>query len=143
MAATYGEQLLAQAEGKRRVKAARRRLVRVFAPSAVVIIWAMLDLLSGRGARLDEIEAGAIRTFFDHIQVIGWTTLFVLLPLAGALKPEPLPSGAALAWFAGPVLSPVLFGAGGWTKWQMAFMTLIVAMILVGQRVRALHRRND
>lgn len=136
MVATYGEKLLEQAERQKRAGKARKRLVRVLVPASVVIVWAMLDLLSARNARLDDIDAGFVRTVLDHGQVIAWTILFVLVPFGAALKPDPMIAGAALAWFAGPIVTPLLFGPGGWKLWQILLMTLFTALVLSAHRER-------
>jgi hypothetical protein len=96
----------------------------------------MFDLMAARNGRLSAGGAGGFRLLFDHIVVIGWTVLFVMAPMVGALKEDPLPSGAALSFATGPVLTPILFGHGGWKWWQGLVVLIITVLVLLSARVR-------
>jgi hypothetical protein len=134
---TYGEEMLAQAEARARNHSVRRRRSRLLVPFLIAALWAMVDLISARNARLTAGGAGGMRLLFDHILIIGWTALFVILPMVGALKRDPLPAGAALAFISGPILSPILFGQGGWKWWQSLVVILIAGLVLLSTRSRA------
>ncbi|MGZ4141775.1 MAG: hypothetical protein ACXVQY_04625 [Actinomycetota bacterium] len=136
MAQTYGEQMLARAEARARNRSVRRRRVRLLVPFLVATIWAMLDLVAARNARLSGGGAGGLRLLVDYVIVIGWTIAFVIGPMVGALKRDPLPSGAALAVLSGPILSPILFGSGGWTWWQSLVVIAIACVVLLSVRAR-------
>jgi hypothetical protein len=137
MAMTYGEEMLAQAEARVRKQSVRRRRSRLLVPFLIAALWAMADLMSARNGRLTAGGAGGMRLLFDHILIIGWTALFVILPMTGALKRDPLPAGAALAFISGPILSPILFGQGGWKWWQSLVVILIAGLVLLSTRSRA------
>jgi hypothetical protein len=137
MAMTYGEEMLAQAEARARKVSVRRRRSRLLVPFLIAALWAMADLMSARNARLASGGAGGIRLLFDHVLVMSWTGVFVILPMVGALKRDPLPAGAALAFISGPILSPILFGHGGWNWWQSLVVILIAALVLLSTRSRA------
>src|SRR5439155_4552191 len=100
MEITYGEEMLAQAEAQAETRArnhsARKRRVRLLLPFLGATLWAMFDLMAARNARLSAGGAGGIKLLFDHVLVMGWTVLFVIAPMIGALKRDPLPSGALL-----------------------------------------------
>ncbi|HJT38102.1 MAG TPA: hypothetical protein VJ818_06725 [Actinomycetota bacterium] len=140
MAMTYGEEMLAEAEAaadaRARKRSARKRRTRLLLPFLGATLWAMFDLMAARNTRLAAGGAGGIRLLFDHLIVIGWTLLFVIMPMAGALKTEPLPAGAGLAFIAGPVLTPILFGHGGWKWWQSAVVLVVTALVLVSSATR-------
>ena len=136
MVTTYGEEMLAEAEARTRKQSARKRRTRLLLPFLAATLWAMFDLMAARNGRLTAGGAGGIRLLFDHILVIGWTVLFVIVPMVGALKREALPSGAALSFVAGPILSPVLFGHGGWKWWQSLIVLLVAALVLLSTRTR-------
>jgi hypothetical protein len=129
--------MLAQAEARARKVSVRRRRSRLLVPFLIAALWAMADLMSARNARLASGGAGGIRLLFDHVLVMSWTGVFVILPMVGALKRDPLPAGAALAFISGPILSPILFGHGGWNWWQSLVVILIAALVLLSTRSRA------
>lgn len=135
---TYGEEMLAEAEARVRTHSARKRRSRLLLPFVAATLWAMFDLMAARNGRLTAGGAGGIRLLFDHVMVIGWTGLFVIAPMVGALKRDPLPSGAALSFIAGPLLSPILFGHGGWKWWQSLVVVLVSALVLLSTRTRRL-----
>jgi hypothetical protein len=137
MVMTYGEEMLAQAEERLRARSARKRRSKLLVPFLIAALWAMFDLMAARNGRLVHGGAGGIRLLFDHVVIIVWTGAFVILPMIGALKREPLPSGAALSFVAGPVLSPILFGHGGWKWWQSLVVTLVAGLVLLSSRTRA------
>jgi hypothetical protein len=141
MVMTYGEEMLAEAEARARNHSAKRRRGRLLVPFLFAALWAMFDLMSARNARLVAGGAGGIRTLFDHVLVMAWSVAFVIVPMIGALKREPLPAGAALAFISGPVLSPILFGHGGWKWWQSLVVTLVAALVLLS--TRSLRARAD
>ena len=134
---TYGEEMLAQAEDRARKQSAKRRRARLLGPFLIAALWAMFDLMSARNARLVAGGAGGIRLLFDHILVAAWSVAFVILPMVGALKRDPLPAGAALSFVSGPILSPILFGHGGWKWWQSLVVVLVAGLVLVSTRSRA------
>jgi len=136
MVMTYGEEMLAEAEERVRARSARKRRGKLLAPFLIAALWATADLMAARNARLAHNGAGSIRLLFDHIIVIVWAAAFVVLPMIGALKRDPLPSGAALSFVAGPVLSPILFGHGGWKWWQSLVVTLVALLVLLSSRAR-------
>lgn len=136
MAQTYGEQLLARAEARARNRSARRRRVRLLVPFLVATLWAMADLVAARNARLAAGGTGGLRLMLDHLVVIGWTVAFVIAPMIAALKREPLPSGAALSVVAGPLVGPLLFGAGGWAWWQSLVVIAIAVLVLMSVAAR-------
>jgi hypothetical protein len=137
MTMTYGEEMLVQAEARARKVSVRRRRSRLLIPFLIAALWAMADLMSARNASLTAGGAGGVRLLFDHILVMGWTAAFVILPMAGALKRDPLPAGAALALISGPILSPILFGHGGWKWWQSLVVVLVAGLVLLSTRSRA------
>ena len=134
---TYGERLLAGEEGKRRRTMARRRAVTLLVPSLVAAGWSTVSLTAARNERLAEAGAGLVRLLADPLLPILWTSMFVLLPLWWSLKPEPLPAGAGLAFMAGPVMTPILFGAGGWQPWQIALLAAVTWLVLGAAAARA------
>ncbi|HLW16559.1 MAG TPA: hypothetical protein VKV69_04290 [Actinomycetota bacterium] len=140
MATTYGEEMLAQAEAlaveRARKHSARRRRVRLLLPFLGASLWAMFDLVAARNGRLSAGGAGGIRLLFDHVLVMGWTLLFVIAPMTGALKRDPMPSGAALSFVAGPILSPILFGHGGWNWWQSLVVLIVAGLVLLSSLSR-------
>ena len=94
------------------------------------MLWALADLVAARHARLLEADAGWFRMGIDLAAPVFWTVLFVTLPVIGALKRDPLPMGMALAFAAGPVMSPILFGPGGWKWWQITIVMLATVFVL-------------
>lgn len=134
---TYGERLLAGIEGKRRRKMAKRRAFTLLAPSLIAAGWSTAALSIARNQRLAEDGAGFLRQVVDPLLPILWTMLFVLLPLWWSLKPDPLPAGAGLAFMAGPVMTPILFGAGGWQPWQIALLAIVTWLVLGAAAARA------
>ena len=140
MVTTYGEEMLAQAEeqavSRARKHSARKRRVRLLLPFLGATVWAMFDLIAARNGRLSSGGAGGIRLLFDHVLVMGWTVLFVIAPMIGALKREPLPAGAALSFVAGPILSPILFGHGGWNWWQSLVVLIVAGLVLLSSLSR-------
>ena len=128
--------MLRRAEARTSRHTARKRRTMLLAPACIATVWALADQLTARNARLDAIGAGAFRQMIDNAEPILWTVLFVLLPLAGALKIEPLPSGAALALVAGPIMSPALFGPGGWNFWQQTVVIVVCVLTLAATVAR-------
>ena len=128
----------AQAMSRMRARSARKRRVRLLLPFLGATLWAMLDLVAARNGRLSAAGAGGIRLLFDHVLVMGWTVLFVIAPMIGALKRDPMPSGAALSFVAGPILSPILFGHGGWNWWQSLVVMLVAGLVLLSGLARRL-----
>ena len=137
MVMTYGEEMLAEAEARAQKQSAKRRRARLLGPFLFAALWAMVDLMSARNGRLAAGGAGGIRRLFDHVLVMAWSGTFVIAPMIGALKRDPLPAGAALAFISGPVLSPILFGHGGWKWWQSLVVTLVAGLVLLSTRSRA------
>jgi len=109
-------------------------------PGVAVILWSLADLVAARHARL---HGGFFSAIVDHIQPIIWTLLAVLVPLLVALKPKPKRWGAVMAMFTGPVLTPILFGAGGWRLWQIGSIALLVLWIEGADQVRARRRVDE
>ena len=60
-----------------------------------------------------------------------------------ALKPKPKRTGAVVALFTGPVLSPLVFGAGGWRLWQIAALAALVLWIESADQPRVVRRRVE
>ena len=137
MVMTYGEEMLAEAEERAYRQSAKRRRARLLAPFLFAALWAMFDLMSARNTRLVGGGAGGIRLLFDHVLVIFWWAAFVIIPMIGALKRDPLPAGAALSFVSGPILSPILFGHGGWKWWQNLVVALVAGLVLLSTRSRA------
>lgn len=137
MAVTYGEQLLARAEAQHRSIAARRRRRGLLYPTTAAILWSLADLVGARHARLNELEAGGFVHVVDHTMPVVWTLAFVLLPMVAALKSDPLPGGAALAFLAGPILTPFLFGGGGYRWWQLLIVMAASGLVLSATIARA------
>lgn len=136
---TYGERQLAKAE----FRLARRRRAVLLLPGAAVIFWALADLVAARHGRVWALTQGdgalsaLLRHTADHLQPVAWTLALVLVPLLVALKPKPKRTGAIIALFAGPVLTPLLFGAGGWRLWQITALSGIVLWIESQDQLRA------
>jgi len=130
MSVTYGERLLADVEGRRRRMMAKRRAVTLLVPTGIVVALSTIALIGARLDRLTAGEAGAFRIILDPTLPVVWTALFVLLPMWWALKPEPLPAGAALSFVAGPVMTPILFGSGGWSPWHIAVFAAVTWLVL-------------
>lgn len=120
-ATTYANQLLRRAE----FRAARRRRLTLLAPAVAVAFWALADLVAARHGRLSANDAGAIRHVIDHLQPIAWMVILVVGPVAVALKPGRSRAPAMVAALAGPVLTPLVFGPGGWHAWQIAAFLVI------------------
>jgi hypothetical protein len=133
---TVGERKLARAE----FRAARRRRTLTLFPGATIILWALADLVGARNARLSALKFGFIRHITDNMQPIAWTILLVLVPYLLAVKPKPKRSGAVLALFTGPVLTPLLFGSGGWRLWQIGALAALVLWIEGQDQGRARRR---
>lgn len=129
MSITYGEQMLARVEAQRRGRAARRRIV-LLVPGTTTVLWSAADLVAARHERLVAEGAGFFAMVADHVQPLAWTVAFVLLPLIFALGRQALTAGAGLALLAGPVMTPALFGGGGWKPWQIASIGLIAVLVL-------------
>jgi hypothetical protein len=136
MAVTYGEQLLARAESTVRRQSARRRAARLLVPFLIASLWAIADLSAARGARLQIGGSGSFRVAFDHGIVVAWGLAFVVTPMIAALKREPLTSGAVLSLIAGPIATPLLFGAGGWKWWQSLVVFLVAGLVIGSSRAR-------
>lgn len=137
MSVTYGEQMLARAEAEHGARAARKRRRGLMYPTAIAILWSMADLIGARHARLAELDAGFFVYVVDHSMPIIWTVAFVLLPMVAALKADPLPAGAPLAFIAGPILTPFLFGPGGFRWWQLLIVTGATALVTSATIARA------
>lgn len=129
--------MLQRAEAKARSRAARRRRFTLLLPATVAILWSTANLVAARHDRLGELDAGVMRHASDHAQVILWGVLFVLVPLAYAVKPDPLPHAVLLSLLAGPFLTPLVFGRGGWRIWQTLIVVAVTLLILGAQRERA------
>ena len=141
MTVTYGERILLRAEARSRARAARRRRLTLLAPAWIATVWAAADLIGARQARLSALGAGGMRLVVDHAEVIVWTVAFVMVPLAIALRPRPFASGAALAFLAGPIASPLLFGPGGWSWWQSGVLAVVAFVVLSAAKQRRTARR--
>jgi hypothetical protein len=115
VATTYGDRLLQRAE----FRAARHRRIAVLLPLAGVASWALADLVAARHGRLIAQGAGALRHAADHLIPIAWTVFLVVGAAAIGLKPKRSSAPLLVSILAGPVLSPALFGPGGWHPWQM------------------------
>ncbi len=122
-------------------RAERRRRALTLLPGTAVVFWALADLVAGRFHRLSALDAGFIRHVTDHIQPVAWTLAFVLIPYLVAVKPKPKRTGAVVALFTGPVLTPLLFGAGGWRLWQIAVLAGLVLWIESRDQPRVGRRR--
>lgn len=118
-----------QTASKAAFRSARRRRVLALFPGATVILWSLADLVAARHARLTRVGAAWPHHIVDHVQPVAWTVLLVLVPYLLALKPKPNRSGAVLALFTGPVLTPILFGSGGWRLWQIGALAALVLWI--------------
>ncbi|MCA1832705.1 MAG: hypothetical protein ABR548_05255 [Actinomycetota bacterium] len=137
MSMTLGERKLAKAE----FRAMRRRRALALLPGVAVIFWSLADLVAARGARLSALNLGFIRHVLDGVQPIAWTLLLVVVPYLLAVKPRPKRSGAVLALFTGPVLTPILFGSGGWRLWQIGVLAALVLWIEGQDQPRVVRRR--
>lgn len=137
MAMTYGERMLADAEARARGRTAGRRRLVLLTPTVVAILWALADLVAARAARFDAGGAGLFQIAIGLIAPVVWTVLFVLAPAVASLKRDPLPAGAALAFLAGPCVSPLLFGPGGWRWWQIAAVSAMTVLVIGGAVARA------
>jgi len=131
-----------RAQSRAEFRAARRRRALTLLPGAAVILWSLSDLVAARAGRASAAKLGLLGHLVDHVQPIAWTLLVVLVPFLVALKPKPKRSGAVLAMFTGPVLTPLLFGAGGWRLWQIGVFAALVLWIESGDQVRV-RRRPD
>ncbi|MCA1829983.1 MAG: hypothetical protein ABR552_08720 [Actinomycetota bacterium] len=132
MALTYGEEMLARAEARARARrgarSARKRRRTLLFPASLATAWATVDTLVGQHSRA--------ATALDGLELLAWTVVLVLIPLAVSIRPRrPIPAGAVVAVIAGPLLSPVLFGAG-WSLWQSALVILVCAVVVLGARAR-------
>lgn len=136
MGLTYGEQMLAQAERRARASTTRRRLLTLFLPGALTSLWAVADLLD---VRLE--GSGGFALIFGAALPIIWTALFVIFPLYASLGIDPMPSGAVVAIVAGPILTPMLFGPGGWRWWHVAIMVMINGLTVAAELSRRLASR--
>lgn len=130
MTATHGDRVLAGQEARARRRSARRRRHALLLPALAATLWALAELVAARHARLAEAGAPFLRHVADHGEVIVWTLALVVVPLALSLGPQPMTSGAALAFLCGPLGSPLLFGAGGWRLWQSTVVALVAALVL-------------
>lgn len=92
-----------------RRRAARLRRVRLLGLFGLAAVAACARIVAARAGRID---GGAVRVLLDATLVAGWTLGLVALPFAAAVKPKPVRAGALVALVCGPVLMPVVFGAG-------------------------------
>jgi len=129
--------------GKAAFRAARRRRAVTLLPGTAIVLWSLADLVAARSARLSIAKAGFLHHIVDHVQPIVWTLAFVLVPLLVSVKPKPKRSGALLALFTGPFLTPLIFGAGGWRLWQIFSLAAIVLFIESGDQARVRRRVID
>lgn len=109
-------------------------------PTTIAILWSLADLVGARHARLLELNAGFFVHFVDHMMPVVWTLAFVLLPMMAALKSDPLPAGAPLAFVAGPILTPFLFGPGAFKWWQLLIVVAATALVTSATIARARER---
>jgi hypothetical protein len=137
MSSTRSDALDDRSARKAAFRAARRKRAMTLLPGTAIILWSLADLVAARHARLAAAKAGLIHQAFDHVQPIVWTLLVVLVPYLVSVKPKPKRSGALLAMFTGPVLTPLLFGAGGWRLWQILAFAGLVLWIESGDQKRA------
>lgn len=121
-------------------RSARRRRALALLIGSPIVFWALANLVAARHERLGIIRAGFFRHVADHAQPVAWTLLLVLVPMLLAVKPKPKRSGAVFAMFTGPVISPLLFGAGGWRLWQIGAFSVLVLWIESGPQDRARRR---
>lgn len=130
VATTYGDRLLARAE----FRAERRRRMALLLPLIAAALWALADLVAARHGRLIAQGAGAVRHATDHLVPIAWTVILVVGAAAIGLKPKRSSAPLLVSILAGPVLSPALFGPGGWHPWQTALFLALALFALIGPR---------
>lgn len=121
-------------------RAARRKRALILLPGTAVVMWSLANLVAARHGRLSALEAGFVKHVIDHALPVLWTLFLVQVPFLLSLKPKPKRSGAVLAMFTGPVLTPLVFGAGGWRLWQIAAFAGLVLWIESGDQMRARRR---
>jgi hypothetical protein len=128
---TYGERLLAEAEGRARARQHRRRKTLLFTPAALAAFLATLGILTER--RLGLADAGAFRVVFDHLLVLVYLGVFVVGMIALAVRPGRPRLPALVALIAGPIGMPLLFGGGG-SLWQWAVVAAVCLLLVSAGR---------
>ncbi len=126
----------------REFRAERRRRALVLAGSLSVTFWALADLVAARHRSLSDVGASFLEHLGDYVQPVAWTLALVVTPLLVSVKPRPRRAGAILALLTGPVLTPLVFGAGGWHLWQIGLLGAIALWIESEDQRRARFARS-
>jgi hypothetical protein len=133
---THGEQLLAAAEARARSARTRRRLLVLAGPALLATLTSSIALTGAQHARLSTVGPHGFRHLAIHVATIAYTLGFVALPLFGAARTSRAVP-AVLALLAGPLITPAVFGVGGWRWWE----TFVVAAVAAVLSSAALQRR--
>lgn len=133
MATTYGERLLAEAEGRSRDRLHRRRLTLLWGPAAIATLLAIRGIWLARHAAMADV--GLPRMALDHLLTLAYAVLFVLVPLALSIRPGLHRAPAVVAMLAGPIAMPLLFGPGS-RRWQWLIVAAACAMVISAARRR-------
>lgn len=133
---TYGDRLLAEAEARAHSAMVRRRMLALGVPALLATFASTAGLYRAQLEWIDATGASALRRAGTHALMIASTVTFVCIPLLGAIRSRRIVP-AMIALSAGPILTPQLFGPGGWRWWQ----TLVVVAVCVLVSAAALRRR--
>ena len=123
---TRGEELLLAAEMRARRAIVRRRMTVLGAPVLLAVSASTAGLIGAQHARA--VSGGGPPHLLAHAAAIAFTLALVALPALGAVRARRmLPAVVAIA--CGPVLTPMLFGPGGWRWWQTALVGVACALV--------------
>lgn len=135
MTLTHGDRLLAHAEARAARAVRNRRMRAVGIPALLATLASVVSLYRAQHARVVATGASGFRHVGGHATMITFTFTFVVLPLVGAIRSRRA-FPAVVAIVAGPVLTPRLFGAGGWRWWQTLVVVVASALVSASALVR-------
>lgn len=114
----------------------RRRILMLGGPALFVTSTATVALIAEQHARRSPATPHGLGHLMTDVALIAFTIAFVASPLVGAARTaRAIPSLVAV--IAGPIITPRLFGAGGWRWWE----TLVVIAVTAAISSAALQRR--
>lgn len=129
---TSGKDLLARAE----FRLQRRRRLLLITPMLLASLWGAVNVIAWRADGLG--SASFLRRGFDDVLVLSWIAALIFVPFASALKPKPVRAGAIVAFLAGPVLMPPIFGRGWGALPSMIALGACIAAVLGPRALRTL-----
>lgn len=132
---THGEQMLAEAESRSRRIQTRRRIVLLAAPVLLVTTTSTSALIGEQEARAIGTGASGFGRMALHVLTVIYAVGLVALPAFGAARTRrAIP--AMVAFAAGPIITPMLFGSGGWRWWEIFVVGAVSALIATGAMQR-------